>query len=63
MERKLIIIMLAVILPSLAFSQCRRFTKVKCMPALGDYIPNDNFNSAVLVPGDEAELMMTFYAG
>jgi hypothetical protein len=63
MERKVIIVMLAMILPVLAFSQCRRFTKVKCLPALGEYIPNDNFNSAVLIPGDEAELMMTFYAG
>jgi hypothetical protein len=33
------------------------------MPTLEDYIPNDNFNSAVLIPGDEADLMMTFYAG
>jgi hypothetical protein len=33
------------------------------MPALGEYIPNENFNSAVLIPGDQAELMMTFYAG
>jgi hypothetical protein len=57
------ILMLGVILPTLAFSQCRRFTKVKCIPALGEYIPNDNFNSAVLIPGDEAELNMTFYAG
>ena len=63
MERKLIFIMLAVILPTMAFSQCRRFTKLKCIPALGEYIPNDNFNSAVLIPGDEAELSMTFYAG
>lgn len=63
MERKVMILMLAVILPTLAFSQCRRFTKTKCMPALGEYIPNENFNSAVLIPGDQAELMMTFYAG
>lgn len=55
--------MLAVMLPMMAFSQCKRFTKIKCMPALGEYIPNDNFNSAVLIPGDEAELNMTFYAG
>ncbi len=63
MERKVIIVMLAMILPVLAFSQCRRLTKVKCLPALGEYIPNDNFNSAVLIPGDEAELMMTFRSG
>ena len=27
------------------------------------YVQNDNFNSAVLIPGDEAELLLTFYAG
>lgn len=63
MERKLLIMAMVMMLPALAFSQCRKFTKNKCMPALGEYIPNDNFNSAILVPGDEAELMMTFYAG
>jgi hypothetical protein len=63
MERKAIIVLLIVMLPAFAFSQCRRFTKVSCIPALGEYIPNENFNSAVLIPGDQAELMMTFYAG
>lgn len=63
MNRKVMIVMLAMMLPVLAFSQCRRFTKVKCIPTLGEYIPNDNFNSAVLIPGDQAELSMTFYAG
>ncbi|MCB0762632.1 MAG: hypothetical protein KDC12_13980 [Flavobacteriales bacterium] len=29
---------------------------------LDGYIQNDNFNSAVLIPGDEAELLLTFYA-
>lgn len=29
---------------------------------LEGYIQNDNFNSAVLIPGDEAELLLTFYA-
>lgn len=33
------------------------------MPDLGPYTPNETFNSAVLIPGDEAELNMTFYAG
>ncbi|MDA0972180.1 MAG: hypothetical protein O2867_00455 [Bacteroidetes bacterium] len=59
----MIIIMLGLMLPILASSQCRRFTKVSCIPALGEYVPNENFNSAILIPGDEAELMMTFYAG
>lgn len=49
-------------LPLTVHSQCRSFTKKKCLPELGEYIQNDNFNSAVLVPGDEAELLLTFYA-
>lgn len=30
---------------------------------LEGYVQNDNYNSAVLIPGDEAEVLMTFYAG
>jgi hypothetical protein len=30
---------------------------------LEGYVQNDNYNSAVLIPGDEAELLLTFYAG
>jgi len=29
---------------------------------LDGYVQNDNYNSAVLIPGDEAELLLTFYA-
>ncbi|PCJ80359.1 MAG: hypothetical protein COA49_08980 [Bacteroidetes bacterium] len=46
-----------------ASSQCRAFTKRNCLPILGDYIQNDNYNAAVLIPGDEAELGMAFYGG
>lgn len=49
--------------PLLASSQCRSFTKKKCLPMLEGYSQNDNFNSAVLIPGDEAELLLTFYHG
>jgi len=30
---------------------------------MAGYVQNDNYNSAQLVPGDEAELLMTFYGG
>jgi hypothetical protein len=50
------------ILPLTTWSQCRSFTKKKCLPQLDGYVQNDNFNSAVLIPGDEAELLLTFYA-
>ena len=44
-----------------ASSQCRTFTKRTCVPLLEDYAQNDNYNAAVLIPGDEAELDMAFY--
>lgn len=44
-------------------AQCRAFTKNRCLPMLQGYVQNDNYNSAVLVPGDEAELLLTFYGG
>lgn len=50
-------------LPLVSSAQCRSFTKKKCLPELEGYVQNDNFNSAVLIPGDEAELLLTFYAG
>lgn len=50
-------------LPLMSQAQCRSFTKKKCLPELEGYVQNDNFNSAVLIPGDEAELLLTFYAG
>ena len=46
-----------------ASSQCRAFTKKNCLTILEDYTQNDNYNAAVLIPGDEAELDMTFYGG
>ena len=44
-----------------ASSQCRTFTNRTCVPLLEDYAQNDNYNAAVLIPGDEAELDMAFY--
>ena len=57
------LILAALLLPLAAQSQCRQFTKTNCLPALQGYVQNDNYNSAILVPGDEAELLLTFYAG
>lgn len=53
---------LLLLLPLTSDAQCRSFTKKKCLPELEGYVQNDNFNSAVLIPGDEAELLLTFYA-
>jgi hypothetical protein len=57
------LLILAILLPLAASSQCRSFTKKRCMPQLDGYEQNDSFNSAVLIPGDEAELLLTFYEG
>ena len=34
-----------------ADAQCRTFTKKRCLPQLEDYVQNDNYNTAVLIPG------------
>jgi hypothetical protein len=45
------------------FGQCKSFTKNNCRPDLAPFIANENYNSTLLVPGDEAEINLTFYAG
>lgn len=54
---------LALLTTGEAQAQCRAFTKRNCATQLEGYIQNDNYNSAILIPGDEAELMLTFLAG
>ncbi len=55
------IIAIILLVPYAADAQCRAFTKNKCLPQLEGYVQNDNYNSAVLIAGDEAELLLTFY--
>jgi hypothetical protein len=52
---------LVLMMPLISDAQCRAFTKNQCLPMLEGYVQNDNYNSAMLVPGDDAELLMTFY--
>jgi hypothetical protein len=52
---------LLILLPGVADGQCRAFTKNRVLPLMSGYVQNDNYNSAQLVPGDEAELLLTFY--
>lgn len=63
MKHTLILLMAFGLLATTAQAQCRAFTKKNCMSELDGYIQNDNYNSAILIPGDEAELMLTFLAG
>lgn len=58
-----VLLPLFLLIPLVSNAQCRSFTKKKCLPQLEGYVQNDNFNSAVLIPGDEAELLLTFYGG
>lgn len=41
-------------------AQCKGFAKKKCVPQLAPYSNSGKMNSAVLRPGDKAELMITF---
>lgn len=57
------ILPIILLMPLASDAQCRAFTKNRCLPLLEGYVQNDNYNSAMLVPGDEAELLLTFYGG
>lgn len=45
---------------NLSNPQCKGFAKKKCSPQLAPYVNSGKMNSAILRPGDKAELMMTF---
>ena len=61
--KKSLLIVLAFGMAFAAEAQCRNFVKNNCGEAMGEYIPGENFNSAKLLAGDEAEINLTFYAG
>lgn len=46
-----------------SYSQCKSFTKKKCMPELEPYIHNGQLNSVNLFPGESASLTIPFYSG
>jgi len=57
-----------VILATILFSvdvqaQCKGFTKKYCLPSLKPYLHNGQLTSALLNPGDSADIEMTFNAG
>ncbi|PCJ89884.1 MAG: hypothetical protein COA57_00800 [Flavobacteriales bacterium] len=45
------------------FSQCKSFTKKKCMPQVLPYIHNGQLNSINIFPGESASLTVPFYSG
>jgi len=44
-------------------AQCKRYTKKNCLPSLAPYLHNGQLTSAYMMPGDSADVMMTFNAG
>ncbi|MEE2918970.1 MAG: hypothetical protein VYA72_02115 [Bacteroidota bacterium] len=60
MKHTTLLLALATMFAVQSQAQCRKFTKKNCLPTLDGYVQNDNYNSAVLIPGDEAELELTF---
>ena len=63
MKNLSLIILLSLLIPIGINGQCRGFTKKKCRPEIEPYIHNGQMNSAVLFPGDSADIMLTFYSG
>ena len=58
------ILVLGLILSSLSSNaQCKHFTKKHCLPDLAPYIHSGQLSSAYMMPGDSAEVKMTFNAG
>lgn len=63
MKHTTLLIALATLFAVQSHAQCRTFTKKNCLPVLDGFVQNENYNSAVLIPGDEAELELTFLGG
>lgn len=50
-------------LPNLSFGQCTSFTKKQGFPALESFTHNGQLTSTKFMPGDDAEIEMTFNEG
>ena len=46
-----------------AGAQCRSYTKRKCLPRLAPYMNNGQLNTALMSPGQTAEILMNFNSG
>jgi len=56
-----IFILCMLVLPFRGFAQCDRFLKQQCLPQLGSFTDMGKRNLAVLLPGDTAQIAVTFY--
>jgi hypothetical protein len=61
--RKAFFVLSFVLVAGMVSAQCRAFTKNRVLPMLSGFVQNENYNSALLMSGDEAEVLMTFYGG
>jgi hypothetical protein len=46
-----------------ANAQCKRYTKKYCLPSLSPFMHNGQLTSAVLNPGESADVELTFNSG
>jgi hypothetical protein len=44
-------------------AQCKSFTKKKCMPGLAPFLSNGQLNTATMLPGQSADMIMNFNSG
>jgi hypothetical protein len=62
--KALLVIVAVISFTNLSFGQsCRTYAKKECRPAMAPYIHNGQLNSAILFPGDKADILLTFYSG
>jgi hypothetical protein len=57
------LLLTSVVICNDANAQCKRYTKKYCLPSLSPYHHNGQLTSAILNPGDSADVEMTFSAG
>lgn len=60
---KLLLFFIALNIPIALMGQCKSFSKKQCIPSLLPYNHNGQLNNITLMPGEKAELLMTFYTG
>ncbi|MGB0887678.1 MAG: hypothetical protein ACPGSL_06120 [Vicingaceae bacterium] len=58
-----ILLIVGIFVHSNIYGQCKKYTKKHCLPTLAPYVHNGQLTSAVLNPGDVADIDMVFNAG
>lgn len=60
MKRIVFALLLLISTAGMISAQCKGLTKKKCLPEMKPYNSSSKMNSAVMRPGDRAELMISF---